>query len=149
MSNVWMKDSWQMSRCWTASQPASCWAEEAGPFITGCCSSLGKWSICSWQMWVSFIGQNDRLCRHELDVVGLSETLQRWWGAGHVISSVYFGLVIFNLHVTFARMFVKFSNLHPTCQTLILNSQPTIPNCQYLISSKWDQQNLLSYKLAT
>lgn len=100
------EDSCQASWCWTASQQASCWAEEAGPFITGCCSSLGKWSIGSWQMWVSFIGQNDRLCCHELDVVGLSEMLQRWWGVGHFISSVYFGLVIFHLHVTFARKLI-------------------------------------------
>lgn len=53
------EDSCQVSLCGTASQPASYWAEEAGPFITCWCSMPWKWNIGSRQMWVSFIGQND------------------------------------------------------------------------------------------
>lgn len=73
------KYSCQVSWCWTVSQPASYWTEEAGPFITCWCSTLWKWCIGSWQMWVSFIGQNDnhRLLHHESNVGGVKEKLWR------------------------------------------------------------------------
>lgn len=79
-----LRISCQAYWCWTVSQPTSDWTEEAGPFITGCCSSLSKWYVGNWQMWVSFIGQNDNhgLFHCEPDVGGLQKHLQRCWGSG-------------------------------------------------------------------
>lgn len=65
-------NSCQVLLFWTASQPASYRAKEAGSFITGWRSLLCKWYIGSWQMWVTFSQSDNRHLRiHESDVGGL------------------------------------------------------------------------------